>query len=267
MRLAGLLLSDEESPATDLVMSYSQHIAESQPRRIADENPCSHELGVRALNASRHCRGGLQQQSDLGMAPCDGTRGGLLDSSERADYTFVHQPLGGGKLQQPLKHSSVVGNGDGAQMFHCVRQIVIDQVWVKPLGLPRQALHQNSELLRVAGTTPNASAVSGGKSIDMHGGTESRIMPAESGVSTPPDNPYNPQGRTPGQLAQLVRRTAQSILERPSFQAALGLRSPLFAGELLQYLSGGQLASDRMPWPGTGQKDRRCPMDGAFLFY
>lgn len=217
MGLPGFLLLDEESPTTDTVMPDLQQIAQAKSGAIRHQDPCSHECGVRALDASDQAIASLKQLMDLPMAPRHGAWRGPLDSSERADYTLVHQPFLGCECQESLEHPSVVIHRVWRQVPKGLGQVLVDLVWIEVCCLPRKPAHQNSQLLQIARRPADAADVAEGKFLQCHGGTVRRSVPPARGVATPQDNRYNPHLAGEGQLAQLVRTPVQTILRASLF--------------------------------------------------
>lgn len=217
MGLPSFLLLDEESPTTDPVMPNLQKIAESQPSAVGHKHPRSHELGVRALHAADQTVSGLKQLMDLAVTPRHRAWRGPLDSSERADYTPVHQAFLSSEGEESLEHSSVVVHRVWGQVPQGLGQVGVDLVWIECLRPPRKPADQDSQLLQVSGRPADAVDVAAGKFLEFHEGTLRRSLPPDRGVATPQYNRYNPHPAGEGQLAQLVRTPVQTILRASLF--------------------------------------------------
>lgn len=132
-------------------------------------------------------------------------------------------------------------------MFQGIGQVIVNQVWRKVLGLPRQAATEDFQLLQVAGATPDTGAVLSGEFKDHHGGTCSRIMPLSWRVASRWNRRHNRHGQNPGQLAQLTRLLGVWLFacRHPILRGAwLAVLAALIwlsrAGDILLLLSLGQ---------------------------
>lgn len=189
---------------TDLVVSYGEQVARSQPRGICCENPRRQKDAVgTGSGATLHRFGSTNPTRDCVVIQGHRTGGGHFDATERAEYTLVHMALLRRETHERAQHSTVVVNCGGSEMSKGIVKIGVDLVRREIGGDPGQTPDQHKQLGEVAGAAASAAVVGGGEVNERHGGDytmRAGNYPQLIADSTPQNNRYNPNT---GQLAQL----------------------------------------------------------------
>ena len=157
--------NQSELVAPDLIVGDAQHVTETKPTGIADQNPGWQQHAVRTSQRTpRHLRGYRKQVPQFLMRPRTDERRVGLDSAEGPTYTDVHyEAVAESGLAEGVQHSPVILHGGRSQPVKSVGQVSVDTLLGQVASQPRQALAQDEKLLSVAGGSPDASSVSAGK--------------------------------------------------------------------------------------------------------